>query len=137
MFVDINVFGIAKEHWTKMKMSFIMSCFMFLKQEVKIKNIQSWSFKTKLSTAEDRDILWHHHNHDKTVKSVSGIFYVDSPFWDKECGTEFCPLEIDKDNFFTDPRQYHWLIYPSSYWHRPGILKSDTPRYVVAADMQF
>ena len=60
---NFNVFGFQSPHWMKLKMSFIMSCFMFLEKEVQIKAIQAWSFMTKLP-GEDREKLWHHHWHD-------------------------------------------------------------------------
>ena len=48
-----NVF----QDFTDLKMSFIWSCFRFLGREVKIKNIQSWSFMTSLKH-EDMKKLW-------------------------------------------------------------------------------
>ena len=60
-----NVFGSTRHDFVNLKMSFIWSCFAYLQREVKIKQIQSWSFMTSLKHAEDRDTLWHHHNHNK------------------------------------------------------------------------
>ena len=37
--------------------------------------------------------------------------------------------------FFVKPSDFTWLIYPSSYWHRPGIPQSDKYRYIIAADV--
>ena len=59
-----NVFATPTQDYVNLKMSFIWSCFAFLNREVQIKNIQSWSFQTSLKHAEDRDKLWHHHNHN-------------------------------------------------------------------------
>ena len=47
-----NLFYRQSEHWLKIKHSFIFSCFMYLKKEVKINNIQSWSFMTSNQTVE-------------------------------------------------------------------------------------
>lgn len=139
---NINVFGIQKEHWTNLKMSFIWSCFAYLQREVQIKNIQSWSFMTALNTAEDRDVLWHHHNHNTQTKTVSGVFYLHLPEHQDNnlelAGTELAPNGVDKEGKFFVPWQTgHWMIYPGSTWHRPGMLYSDEPRFIVAADMEF
>lgn len=138
---NINVFGIDKEDWINLKMSFIWSCFAYMKQEVQIKQIQSWSFMTSLKSAEDRDILWHHHNHNDATKTVSGVYYMHLPedVADKEsAGTELAPNGVDADGkFFCEWRTGHWMIYPGKIWHRPGILQSHKDRYIVAADMEF
>ena len=42
---NVNIFGLPTEQWTNLKMSFIWSCFAFMKQERQIKNIQSWSYR--------------------------------------------------------------------------------------------
>src|SRR6056300_710765 len=58
---DINVFGLPNEHWNNLKMSFIWSCFAYMKQERQIKTIKSWGYRTNLDTQEDRDNYWHQH----------------------------------------------------------------------------
>ena len=63
-----NVF----QDFTDLKMSFLWSCFRYLGREVQIKNVQSWSFRTSLKHVENRDTLWHHHNHNTETKTVSG-----------------------------------------------------------------
>tara|TARA_B100000683_G_scaffold14255_1_gene14498 strand:- start:440 stop:970 length:531 start_codon:yes stop_codon:yes gene_type:complete len=134
---NFNVFGIQSPSWMKLKMSFIMSCFMFLDKEVQIKNIQAWSFMTQLP-GEDRDKLWHHHWHDKTVNSVSGVYYVHLPEAHDECGTEFAPQGPEAEERYMEPPFVGgWIIYESKEWHRPGILKSKEPRFIVAADMMY
>jgi len=139
---NINVFGLPSQDWVNLKMSFIWSCFAFLNKEVQIKSIQSWSFMTALKGAEDRDILWHHHNHNSATKTVSGVFYLHLPMDvdnDLEtCGTEFAPNGVDGDGKFYAPwKEGHWIIYPGKTWHRPGKLYSEENRFVVAADMEF
>ena len=135
---NINVFGQSGAHWMKLKMSFITSAFSFLGKEVKIKGIQSWAFLTSLEYPEDRDMLWHNHNHNTSVESVSGIYYVKVPVTDLECGTEFAPDgPTEESRLILPPKEGQWLIYNSKEWHRPGILKSNEPRIIVAADLMY
>ena len=132
-----NVF----QDFTDLKMSFIWSAFRFLGREVQIKNIQSWSFQTSLKHAEDRDKLWHHHNHNPATKTVSGVYYMHLPEDVKDletAGTELAPVSPEGEgNFFVPWKTGHWMIYPGAIWHRPGIVQSLDDRYIVAADMEF
>ena len=76
--------------------------------------------------------------HNKEVQSLSGVYYVHLPEVLDECGTEFAidgPEE--KARHMEPPRIGQWVIYPSNYWHRPGILKSKENRYIVAADLWY
>jgi len=136
-----NVFGSSRHDFVNLKMSFIWSCFAYLQREVKIKQIQSWSFMTSLKHAEDRDTLWHHHNHNNQTETVSGVYYMHLPddVEDKKsAGTELAPNGVDADGkFFCEWRTGHWMIYPGKIWHRPGIVQSHEDRYIVAADMEF
>ena len=140
---NVNIFGEHGEHWTNLKMSFIFSCFAFMKREVKIKNIQSWSYRTSLKDAEDRDTLWHHHDHNPDTTTVSGVYYMHLPIagevvGPQTAGTELAPNGPEGDGkYFTPWREGHWMIYPGKIWHRPGILHTDEDRYIVAADMEF
>ena len=140
---NVNMFGLANENWTNLKMSFIFSCFAFMKREVKIKNIQSWSYRTSLKDAEDRDTLWHHHDHNPDTTTVSGVYYMHLPIagevvGPQTAGTELAPNGPEGDGkYFTPWREGHWMIYPGKIWHRPGILHTDEDRYIVAADMEF
>ena len=136
----VNVFRQPADRWINLKMSFIWSCFAYLEREVKIQKIQSWSFMTSLKHAEDRETLWHHHNHNPKTKTVSGIFYLHLPEGCdvNTCGTEMAPNGVDKDDkFITEWRTGNWLIYPGSTWHRPGELQSREDRFIVAADLEF
>lgn len=140
---DWNVFGSTepfKQDFTNLKMSFIWSCFDFLQKEVQIKNIQSWSFMTKLP-GEDRDQLWHHHNHNPDTQTISGVYYMHLPSDVKDfeqAGTELAPNGVDGEGkFFSEWKTGHWMIYPGSIWHRPGVLQSNEDRFIVAADMEF
>ena len=136
-----NVFGLQTTDWVNLKMSFIWSCFAFMNREVQIKNIQSWSFQTSQQTAEDRDNLWHHHNHNPETTTVSGVYYLQLPDDVTDlntAGTELAPNGVEGNGkYFAGWDTGHWMIYPGKIWHRPGILQSDNNRYIVAADMEF
>ena len=132
-----NVF----QQFTDLKMSFIWSCFKYLGREVQIKQIQSWSFRTSLEIAEDRNKLWHHHNHNTETTTVSGVYYMHLPNDVADlntAGTELAPNGVDGEGkFFTPWKTGQWMIYPGKIWHRPGILQSHNDRFIVAADMEF
>jgi len=134
-----NIFSRPEPFWLKFRMSFLMSVFMWHGREVQIANMQAWSFKTNKATQEDRDILWHHHQHKQTPKSFSGIWYLHIPEDTAQrdlAGTEIAPNGPENTGkFFVKPSDFTWLIYPSSYWHRPGIPQSDKYRYIIAADV--
>ena len=136
-----NVFGLPTSDWINLKMSFIWSCFAFMNREVQIKNIQSWSFQTSLKTAENRDILWHHHNHNSETTTVSGVYYLRIPNDVDDldtAGTELAPNGVEGEGKYITPfKTGHWMIYPGKIWHRPGILQSEKNRYIVAADLEF
>jgi hypothetical protein len=121
-------------------MSFLFSVFMYLGHEAKVANMQAWSFMTNKDGAEDRDKLWHHHQHKPFPPQISGIFYLKIPEDVQSrdyCGTEFAMNSPqDKDTFFVTPTDFHWLIYPSKYWHRPAAPQSDDYRFIVAADVE-
>jgi len=136
-----NVFATPTQDYVNLKMSFIWSCFAFLNREVQIKNIQSWSFQTSLKHAEDRDKLWHHHNHNPNTTTVSGVYYMTLPEDVKDletAGTELAPNGGESEGkYFVPWRTGCWMIYPGKIWHRPGIVQSKEDRYIVAADMEF
>ncbi len=135
---NINVFGLPNEHWNNLKMSFIWSCFAFLKQEKQIKSVKSWGYRTSLDIKEDRDNYWHQHLREGS-SVVSGVYYLDLPN-DVDlsvAGTEFAPQGPEhSDKYYASAKKGHWIIFPGKMWHRPGILQSHSNRYVVAADME-
>jgi hypothetical protein len=134
-----NIFLRQDEHWMKFKMTFILSCFMYLKQEAKIKNIQAWSFMTSNKTQENRDTHWHTHQY-ANERTLSGLFYLHIPDdADKSTsGTEFAINGVDQPERWVSPViDYHWLIYPGKTWHRPMPPQSSNNRFVIAADMIF
>jgi hypothetical protein len=136
-----NIFGLNADYWVNIKMSFIWSCFAYLKRDVQIKSVKSWSYMTSLKyTEEDRDTLWHTHTREGS-KVVSGVYYLHVP-QDVDtvtAGTEFSPLgpEQEEGRFFAEAQQGHWAIWPGSAWHRPGVLQSEEDRFIIAADMEF
>lgn len=138
-----NVFVRQEDIWLKYRMSFLFSVFMYLGREVKVFNMQAWSFMTNLEGAEDRNNLWHHHWHPKNPngKMMSGIWYLNIPDdvlnYDL-CGTEMAPYgPNNQDTLYVKPNIGHWLIYPSNYWHRPGIVQSNQYRFILAADVEY
>ena len=138
-----NLFARTEPVWVKYRMSFLMSLFMYLGREVKVSNMMAWSFMTNLEGAEERDSLWHHHWHPQNPNSkmMSGIFYLRIPEDVKDrdyCGTEMAPEGVASDDkFFVRPTDFNWLLYPSSNWHRPGIVQSDQYRFILAVDIEY
>jgi hypothetical protein len=134
-----NLFYRQSEHWLKIKHSFIFSCFMYLKKEVKINNIQSWSFMTSNQTVENRDDLWHNHQLPNE-RTLSGIYYLQMPA-DADLntsGTEFAFNGVDDPARWIGPvKPFNWLIYPGKIWHRPTPPQSSQNRFIIAADMIF
>ena len=136
---NINIFNHPGDHWIKFRMSFMMSCFMYLKGEVKIKQVQSWSFMTSSATVENRESLWHNHQCDGE-RTLSGIYYLHIPN-DADLntsGTEFALDGVDQPARWTSPvKEFSWLIYPGKTWHRPCPPQSSQDRFIIAADMIF
>lgn len=135
-----NIFNRHEDCFLKLRMSFIFSCFMYLKTEVPIKNIMAWSFMTSNETKENRDDLWHTHHLTKQNKSLSGIFYLHIPD-DAEyqtSGTEFATMGLENsERKILVPSPNSWFIYPSNIYHRPMPPQSKQYRFIVAADMEF
>ncbi len=138
-----NIFARQEEVWLKYRMSFLFSVFMYLGREVKVFNMQAWSFMTNLEGAEDRDNLWHHHWHPKHPNSsmMSGIWYLHIPedVSDKNTtGTEIAPNGPEAGGkYFVKPTYNNWVMYPSNTWHRPGIVQSNNYRFILAADVEY
>lgn len=137
---NFNVFGLPGDHWNNMKMSFIWSCFAYLKRDAQIKTIKAWSYMTSLKYPyEDRNLYWHNHERPGSVV-LSGVFYLHIPKGVNTltAGTEFSPMgpENDQGRFFAEAKQGHWVIWPGKAWHRPGILQSQEDRFIIAADME-
>jgi hypothetical protein len=135
-----NLFGRPEAVWLKYRMTFLTSVFLYLGREARVSNLQAWSFMTNLSTVEDRNKYWHHHN-KHTGSSMSGIMYLHIPDDVKDfdtCGTEIAPNGPEGDGkFFIRPNYFTWMIYPSKIWHRPGIVQSDQYRFILAADIDY
>tara|TARA_B110000285_G_scaffold110525_1_gene125506 strand:+ start:1292 stop:1831 length:540 start_codon:yes stop_codon:yes gene_type:complete len=137
---NVNIFGEHGEHWTNLKMSFIWSCFAYMKQERQIKSVKSWGYKTNKSTVEDRDNYWHQHIREGSTV-LSGVYYLHLPMAEENdletAGTELAPHGVKKGGYYAPWRDGHWLIFPGQTWHRPGVLACEEDRYIVAADMEF
>ena len=135
---DINIFGLQTSDWNNLKMSFIWSCFAYMKQERQIKTIKSWAYKTNLETQEDRDNYWHQHLRDGSLV-LSGVYYLHIPEGVnlETSGTEFAVENPEQgERIFAPAKTGHWILWPGKTWHRPGILESNEYRYIVAADME-
>jgi len=138
-----NIFARPESIWVKYRMSFLMSAFMYIGREVKVSNMMAWSYMTNLEGVEDREKLWHHHWHPQSPNSkmLSGIFYLHIPEDVKDrdyCGTEMAPNGPENDGkFFVRPTDGNWLIYPSSSWHRPGVVQSNNYRFILAVDVEY
>jgi len=135
---DVNIFGLHSEDWINLKMSFIWSCFAYMKQEKQIKSIKSWAYKTNLQTQEDRNRYWHQHIRETNLV-VSGVYYLNLPEDAnlQTSGTEFAPNGVESGDYEMAPAKIgNWIIFPGKSWHRPGILESNEWRYIVAADME-
>ena len=134
---DFNIMGLDGSGWNNLKMSFIWSCFAYMKQERQIKAIKSWGYKTNINTQEDRDNYWHQHLRPNSIV-LSGVYYAKLPLDCKlaSSGTELAHTTPEGITEYVPARQGHWLIFPGKTWHRPGILESNDWRYVVAADME-
>ena len=146
----MDVFSVQKPHWSKLRMSFFWSCFAYLGREVSIGHLKSWGMVTSSKWAEDRDNQWHDHAWynkgglprgpvENISSKLSGVFYLKLPeecIGDEECGTEFAPEGLEAETrFFCPPLVGQWAIYPAEWMHRPGILKSEDTRIIVAADL--
>jgi N6-adenosine-specific RNA methylase IME4 len=134
---NINIFGLPTEDWINLKMSFIWSCFAYMRQEKQIKSVKSWGYKTNVDTQEDRNNYWHQHLRDGSIV-LSGVYYVKLP---EGCnletsGTELAHTTPEGTTEYVPAREGHWLIFPGKTWHRPGILETNNWRYIVAADME-
>lgn len=134
---DKNVFGLDGPEWNNLKMSFIWSCFAYMKQERQIKTIKSWGYKTNIDTQENRDTYWHQHLRPDSIV-LSGVYYVKLP---EDCdlatsGTELAHAKPEGLTEYVPAKEGHWLIFPGKTWHRPGILESRAWRYIIAADME-
>ena len=114
-----NIFARQHPSWMKFRMSFLFSVFQYFGKEVQVGKMQAWSFMTNKEGAEDREKLWHHHQHVKEPQMMSGVFYLHIPY-DVDnrdlCGAEFSADGSENDvEFLIKPTDFHWLIYPCKY----------------------
>ena len=68
---------------------------------------------------EDRDKLWHHHNHNTATETVSGVYYLHLPddvTSYETAGTELAPNGVEGEGkFITEWKTGHWMIYPERF----------------------
>ena len=132
----IDVFSIKKPHWSKLRMSFFWSCFAYLGHEVSIAHLKCGGMRTSSKWAVVRDHLWHDHAwYYNEMSKLSGVFtcITQENIGDNECGTEFAPKDY-RDKVLLSPCWTMGCIF-ASWLHRPGILKSEEERFIVAADL--
>lgn len=138
---NVNLFQRTEPCWLKFRLSFLFSVFMYLGKEARVAEMMAWSYMTNLDTEENRDQYWHTHNNNQWKTKMSGVWYLRIPddVRDRDyTGTEFAPNGVDSDGkFFVKPADLHWVIFPGSVWHRPGIIQSDKYRFVLAADVEY
>lgn len=135
---DFNIMSLQGSEWINLKMSFIWSCFAYMRQERQIKNVHSWAYKTNVDTQENRDDYWHRHLRGDNLV-LSGVYYLHIPEGTnlQTSGTEFAPNGPEGEgSFYADAKLGEWIIFPGKAWHRPGILEKKEWRYIVAADME-
>lgn len=134
---NVNIFGLPNTVWINLKMSFIWSCFAYMKQEKQIKGIKSWGYKTNVDTQEDRNTYWHQHDRPGAI-TLSGVYYIDIPKGAKlkTSGTELAHTTPEGATTYVPAKEGYWLIFPGKTWHRPGKLEKKQWRYIVAADME-
>ena len=125
------------QEFFKLKQSFILSCSSYLNKNLDIKSLECWCHVNfyDFHKNEDREKLWHHHGSQSSY-DLSGLYYLKVPsnIWTKnKSGTEF------KDDKIKNiiPEDFCWFIYPSNLLHRPGLIKSNERRYVIAADIKY
>ena len=110
---NINIFGLPSEDWVNLKMSFIWSCFAYMKQERQIKSVKSWGYKTNVDTQEDRNTYWHQHLRDDSIV-LSGVYYAKMPAGAEldTSGTELAHTTPEGTTEFVPAKEGHWLIFP-------------------------
>ena len=61
---------------------------------------------------EDRDKLWHHHNHNTATETVSGVYYLHLPddvTSYETAGTELAPNGVEGEGKFITPMENRTL----------------------------
>lgn len=140
LFDDDNMSFVCK----KLKQTFLTSCELYLKKvphlcdrqdKVMPLHTRAWFFKSWKSMDSVKDVL---HSHSPAF--LSGIFYIKIP----------TSSETDGGTLFVDPRngeskfgrkshvsaiEGSWIIFPGWLQHMSKRCDSDSPRYVIAADL--
>ena len=118
------------------KMSFIVSCFLYLNKEIKNYEYNCWCYMSfdNIKKSQNNEELWH--SHERDGHQLTGVYYLQNP---KNVpnyhltGTEF--LNENISNII--PEDFCWFIFPSHLIHRPGIIQSNQKRYVLSANFKY
>lgn len=120
----------------KLRQTFFLSCSSYLNRDVTLNlhntEVKCWchmNYRYK-QQRDDIENYWHDHN----PTEISGIYYLKTPktgLTQFKTGTEF----LDKSIGYISPENFSWFIFPSHLIHRPGLIKSNQKRYVIAATL--
>jgi hypothetical protein len=116
------------EDFVLFKKTFIKSCFLYLNQEVYIKNIRMWCYVDCALNNCKKKLNDQWHNHDDGQYKLSGIFYLRNLRKETTEFEKFGKLHYNADS---------WYVYPSFLMHRPPKINSFRNRYTIAADLSF
>lgn len=125
----------APECFKKLKESFLACCISYLEQvgqsSIQHAHSRAWFFKTWADLNQKNDF----HNH--TPATLSGVFYLKGTDHEYASGTVFENpnyTNIQDRVVSFDPKIGSWLIFPGNIYHKNDNIKSNIPRYVIAAD---
>jgi hypothetical protein len=125
----------SPECFKKLKETFLVCCNNYLEQvgqsSIQYVHSRAWFFKTWADLKQKNDF----HNHVPAV--LSGVFYLKGADHDRASGTIF-----ENPNYTNiqdrvasfEPKIGSWIIFPGNIYHKNDDIKSNIPRYVVAAD---
>jgi hypothetical protein len=131
------------EIWKVMKNTFHECCREYIGQPYKILSTQSRVTRMIYDPETDYTEMWHDHIQDDKLDglSLSAIWYTNIPDELRQtgkAGTEFAFDWPNTDNtVFLGPYDFSWILFPNTLMHRPGVLHSSLPRYVMSADLQY
>lgn len=125
----------SPECFAKLKESFLVCCSNYLEQaghtDIRYAHSRAWFFKTWADLNQKNDF----HNHHPAV--LSGVFYLKGTDHKDASGTVF-----ENPNYTStqariasfEPKIGSWIIFPGNIYHKNDDIKSNIPRYVIAAD---
>lgn len=113
--------------------SLMLATSLFAEEEmVRTAEVELWGYRDNAERRKtvDRQEQWHTH----AGSNLSAIMYLKVPDLDTnpECGTEFA------DGIgYLEVKPKHWYLFDSALLHRPGVLTSNSWRYIVAGTLTF